>query len=331
MVLSSAHEILSMIESYAQKIQLSENDIKNRLENSTETYNQINALLATIQEHRDNIIKMLQEAKESKNNVQDIESEIKSFFQKIDDYKEKIESFIKETKEKVVDFETATKSILEKNQEHQKEIDNQLQKAVGISLFSTFAKRKEQLSPSLWGWLFLIILSVIVTVVISYNIINDFTNFISYIDSMKNTAKIILDTNSSATLSNNIENLNAHISWMWIFLKMTLLLPLIYLISFATSRYSKERRLIEEYAFKSTISLALTPYADLIKKIEDEGADSKYRDFLIASIENIFSVPTDKVFGYKKYSHSKDDKNQMKIILDTMNLIDKAKNMGKID
>jgi len=330
-VLNRAKEIVSEIDTYSENAKKFEIDIKTRLDNSTETYNKINALLATIHENRDNILEMLKEAKDSKNNVQEIESEIQSFFEQIDEYKVKIEDFLNETKEKVAIFETDTQNIIEKNQEQQQEIKKQLEKAVGVSLFSTFAKRKEQLSPAIWGWLGIIILSVIGMAILSYDIINEFTNSVNHMESIKNTAKIIMDKNSSSALSDNLENLNTHISWMWVFLKMTLLLPLIYLISFATSRYGKERRLIEEYAFKSTISLALTPYADLIKKIEAEGADSKYRDFLIASIENIFSVPTDKAFGYNKYSQSKEDKNQMKIITDVMNVIDKAKNIGNTD
>jgi len=330
-LLNDAKEMISEIDTSSENAKQLENDIKTRLDNSTETYNQINALLATIQEYKDNILEMLKETKDSKNNIQEIESEIQSFFEQIDEYKLKIESFIKETKEKVTGFDTDTQSIIKKNQEQQQEIENQLQKAVGASLFSTFAERKKQLSPAIWGWLSIIILSVMGMAILSYDIINEFTNSVNHMESIKNTAKIIMDKNSSSALSNNVESLNTHISWMWVFLKMTLLLPLIYLISFATSRYAKERRLIEEYAFKSTISLALTPYADLIKKIEDEGADSKYRDFLIASIENIFSVPTDKAFGYNKYSQSKEDKNQMEIITDVMSVIDKAKNIGKTD
>jgi len=328
-VLIRAKDIISDLNIYTERAKESESAIKVKLENSTETYNQINALLATIQETRDSIVETLQEAKESKNNIKEIEGEVNTFFSKIEEYHAKTAKFIEETKVKITEFMTNTEEIIQTNETQQKEIDNQLQKAVGASLFSTFAKRRTQLAPASWGWLIVIILSIFGMSFVSYDIINEFTKSVNHIDSVKNMGKVIMDKNSTETILNNVENLNNHISWMWVFLKMTLLLPLIYLISFATARYAKERRLIEEYAFKSTISLALTPYADLIKKIEDEGVDSKYRDFLISSIENIFSVPTDKAFGYNKYSHTKEDTNQIKMIEDIINMIEKAKDIGK--
>lgn len=329
--LNHAKNIISDIDIYADKAKQSEEDIKVRLENSTEIYNQINALLATIQEYRDSIVEILQEAKDSKNNVKEVEGEINTFFLKIEEHHTKTTKFIRDTEDKITEFMTNTEAIISTNKTQQQEIDNQLKKAVGASLFHAFAERKKDLAPASWGWLVIIILSVIGMSFISYDIINDFTKSVSHIDSVKNIGKSIFDKNSTELILKNVENLNTHISWMWVFLKMTLLFPLIYLISFATTRYGKERRLIEEYAFKSTISLALTPYADLIKKIEDEGADSKYRDFLISSIENIFSVPIDKAFGFNKHAQKKEDSNQVKIIEDVISLIGKAKNIRKTE
>lgn len=121
-----------------------------------------------------------------------------------------------------------------------------------------------------------------------------------------------------------LEIMSTEIDWYKVIVKIGISLPLIYTVVFLSNRYTKERRLVEEYAFKSTISLALTPYADLVKKIEDEGSDSKYRDFIINSIDNIFSVPTDKAFGMNK---TKETNIDIKNLNELLEVITKAKNI----
>lgn len=295
--LTTAEDIISDLNIHTDRVKKIEENISLKLEKSIEMHNQIDALLKTIQENRDNIVNILQEAKSSNNNVKEVENEINSFFSKIEEYQTKATKFIKDTEDKIALFMTNTEKIIATNKTQQQEIDNQLQKAVGASLFSTFAVRKTELNDNLNYWL--IALGIIIAVLIglsgwiAYDIIGEATN------------------------------------WYKVLIKVGISLPLMYMLVFISGRYTKERRLVEEYAFKSTISLALTPYADLIKKIEKDGADSKYRDFLISSIENIFSVPTDKAFGFNKHSQKKEDTNQVKIIEDIMNLIGKAKDIGK--
>ncbi len=86
-------------------------------------------------------------------------------------------------------------------------------------------------------------------------------------------------------------------------MKLSLTVPLGFALTFCTVQYSRERRLEEEYAFKSSISVSLNPYRDLIHSIlEKGGADlTKYTDFVVDSVRNVFTPPTDKVFdGGKK-------------------------------
>jgi hypothetical protein len=81
--------------------------------------------------------------------------------------------------------------------------------------------------------------------------------------------------------------------------KLSLTLPLGYAIGFCTVQYNKERRLEEEYAFKASISVSLNPYRDLIHSIlKEDGTDdqTKYSDFVVDSVRNVFTPPTDKVF-----------------------------------
>ncbi len=296
--------------------------IAQHLDISKETLNQINALLETIKENKENTIRILEEANNSNRSIEDIKNDIIEYHQHIEDAEKKLDEIISKAKQDISEFTKKTDEIIQRNEEQTNEIDRQLEKAVGVSLFSTFEERKKQLSKTSNLWLWLIILSVGATVWLSMNIITDFLNNVHQYTQLTKVGWSV-DTNTSM-LVKPIAKLN--IDWMWILLKLTMLLPLVYLISFATSRYSKERRLVEEYAFKSTISLALKPYSDLVQKVERDGTDSKYRDFLIDSIKSIFVVPTDKAFG----TNNKESKDiTLKNLDEAVKIVDKIKNMSK--
>ena len=86
--------------------------------------------------------------------------------------------------------------------------------------------------------------------------------------------------------------------------------PLGFAITFCTVQY-RQRRLEEEYAFKSSVSVSLNPYRDLVHSIlEKDGRvrdQSKYTDFVIGSVAGAIAPPTDKVFDTNKmWIHSKD-------------------------
>jgi hypothetical protein len=78
-------------------------------------------------------------------------------------------------------------------------------------------------------------------------------------------------------------------------------LPLIYAIAFCNVQYSRERKLEEEYAFKSNVSISLVPYQELVEKIvasDEKDERSRYATFIMDSISKVFTSPTDKVFDH---------------------------------
>jgi len=84
------------------------------------------------------------------------------------------------------------------------------------------------------------------------------------------------------------------------FLKLSLSLPIAYWIGFCTVQYGRERRAEEEYAFKANISISLNPYQELVNKIIDSNDPKereKYAAFIVDSITNVFTSPTDKIFA----------------------------------
>ncbi|HEX9199363.1 MAG TPA: hypothetical protein VF865_07380 [Acidobacteriaceae bacterium] len=84
------------------------------------------------------------------------------------------------------------------------------------------------------------------------------------------------------------------------YLKLSISIPLIYAIHFCSTEYSKERKLEEEYAFKGNISISLEPYRELVEKMIDKNNPeevAKYSDFVIASIDKVFTSPMQQVVG----------------------------------
>jgi hypothetical protein len=83
------------------------------------------------------------------------------------------------------------------------------------------------------------------------------------------------------------------------YLKLSISLPLIYAIAFCSVQYSRERRLEEEYAFKSSISISLEPYQKLVEQLIDKEKPeerAKYTQFIIESVNRVFTSPTGTVF-----------------------------------
>ena len=214
----------------------------------------------------------LDEATINAEKIKQIETQAKVFKDTLDEYIESMTSTTEEIKTKTKKYNDDTQAIIDTNKGLTEEIKEQLQKATGVSLFHMFQQRKEKLEENQGWWLLGVILSIIALIGFSWWIIS----------SIQNVPQ------------------NGSIDWFKdAIFKFTLSTPVIYLLYFLTDRYTKLRRLIEEYAFKSAISLALTPYFELVQGLDDE-TQEKDKDFLIAVIGNIFKTPTDKVFKTKE-------------------------------
>ena len=193
---------------------------------------------------------------------------------------------VKDFEDKIEKFNQDTQEIIRQNQEYQNQIKETLTSAVGTNLFKSFEKRKNELQKGLWWWFSGVIISSFVLTGLGFWIYSDIKS--------------------------------EHIEWTRTLLKIAVSFPILYLLVFFTNKYSKDKQLLEEYAFKSSLSLALKPYAELVDEVEKNEADSKYRDFLITSILQIFTSPTDKL-----YKHYKSEGLDIKEIIKSLNLFSK--------
>jgi hypothetical protein len=102
------------------------------------------------------------------------------------------------------------------------------------------------------------------------------------------------------------------------YLKLTISIPIAYGIAFCTSHYSRDRRLEEEYAFKSSVSLSLESYRILLEKIireEDAKEREEYTKFVLKTIGQIFSSPTAAVYGDRQSRSARTGMKEFRLIL----------------
>lgn len=229
--------------------------------------------LTALTETKDEAEKELAESKESKTAVSKIQELVETFFGKIDGYQKKIDTVTSKADTTVENNNTQISSLAKKLEQLQISTQEQLVNATGISLFHTFEKRKLDIAKSKRVWSYVLLGLVLGSVALS--LVIGFT-------------------------SKNID--------LWLYVKLSFTLPVAYAIAFVNVQYSKERRLEEEYAFKSNISLSLVPYKELIEKtIDKEDSDSrkKYNEFLIQMIEKIFTSPTDGITSHTENDPAK--------------------------
>jgi len=107
------------------------------------------------------------------------------------------------------------------------------------------------------------------------------------------------------------------------YIKVAISIPLAYAFAFCTLQYSRERKLEEEYAFKSNISISLVPYKDLVEKmIDPKSAEErlKYTSFLIDAIKEVYTSPTSKIFD-REPETSADPEKALKRLSKTLEII----------
>lgn len=168
---------------------------------------------------------------------------------------------------------TKTEELIQDLAKLKDKVSEQIQQATGFTLFGAFQSRQNEIARSKNIWVYAIGTLVAISAVVTIWIAHEAQYY----------------------------SVNSFAFWV----KLSLTVPLGFAITFCTVQYSRERRLEEEYAFKSSISVSLNPYRDLIHSIlEKDGAvdKGKYTDFVVDAVRNVFTPPTDKVFEGREKS-----------------------------
>jgi hypothetical protein len=238
--------------------------IEDYLTNTTQTNQNAAALLATIQQNETTTTQLLSSTKTSNADVLALEPKIKEFYKQIDEYRKKINSATEEVQTTIQTNNETTNTLITNLQQLEDQIKDQIRKATGFSLFHSFQTRQNELAKSKRVWIYALAGLVLASWGVSVFVITTTTNFdVAF------------------------------------FGKLSMTIPLIYAIFFCTVQYGRERKLEEEYAFKSNISISLVPYQELVEKLinpQQQGEREKFTTFIIDAITKVYTSPTDKIF-----------------------------------
>ena len=155
---------------------------------------------------------------------------------------------------------TETMKLLETNNEQTEKINELLQKAAAGSLFKSFDIRKKEHGESAKFWAWMLGLSAVALFAVAWWFVW-------------------------------VVHAKGELSYEFL-IKLSVSFPIIFWLAFSSSQYSKAKRLEEEYAFKSAISLSLEAYRDLIKKESNESTKAEVIPFITGAVSQIFSSPT---------------------------------------
>jgi|688.fasta_scaffold146754_3 hypothetical protein len=267
------------------------NEVETHVNESQRTINAAKKHSLTVQESI-NLIET--NAEKSQATIDAIQTEVSESQKEIKDTENKvIKSFgavelnlanIRNKEKELSNLISRTEELFSGIEEKSDELKDLITKAIGNNLFGAFNERKKHLETAVNWWL---AGSTIVLL-----------GFLWF------TIWIFSDTTGPLHL--NIAQLSGNNSFFILLLKFSLSSPFISALWFSLLRYSKERRLVEEYAFKSVISISLKPYFDLINETE-EIANKR---FLISAIEDVFDSPLERVFK-TDHKDMKDLNNQL--------------------
>jgi hypothetical protein len=246
------------------------------------TLSEINSTLTTeIQTNRKAIAELVDQF-----NVTELELIKKAAASEIKSEQEKHSAFMSIAEEKLTVLETNlkvrseetigknyddTKNLVAELANLKESVKEQLEQATSFGQFGAFQSRQNTISRGKYLWVMSIGILVACVITLTYYI------------------------------ALQAQQGDLHSAAFWI--KLSMNLPLGFLITFCTIQYNRERRLEEEYAFKASVSVSLTPYRELIYSILEKDSvlkDGSYTSFVVDSVKNIFTSPTEKIFDSSK-------------------------------
>lgn len=256
---SNSSEMKAQLESAVSNTEF----IKSEKAKATELIQELNTIAVTISSNEKIVADLLAEVRINSNSIKTVQKESDQFSNEIAGIRENVQNLEKQARETLDEHKNNTNEIVEELQSLELQIKDQIQKATGFSLFHSFQTRQTEIGKNKWIWL--------LTITILLLGVMGLTVWISVQHKTYDTA---------------------------FYLKTSLSLPLIFGISFCAVQYSRERKLEEEYAFKSNISISLIPYKDLIENVSTTPEEKeRYTTFMIESISRVFTSPTEAVFG----------------------------------
>ena len=234
-LVENSNQALATISAHTENAEKQTGEINQRLESAIESDQKASAALASIQQSEANSTQLLASTSRSNADVLALQPQITEFFNQISENRKTMNTTVGDAQAAVKNNKAETETLISDLQKLEDQIKVQIQKATGFSLFHSFQTRQEELRHSKNWWVGALIILLLCSVGL--------------------TLFLVFTLQKTTALS------------VEFFLKLGLSLPLFIAVGFCIVQYSKERRLEEEYAFKSNISISLIPYQELVQKL----------------------------------------------------------------
>jgi len=249
-------------------------------EQLTNVLNDSNTKLTTVVTNEQQSNQKLQDMEQELSLAKNKEEEIKGVADNII----KINVMAKEKNDEIEELKRQTNELLATNHSQSDKISDILQKAAAGTLFEAFKIRKDEHKKSARLWAVMVGVAVVALLAVA--------------------GWIIWIVHAKGILSYEF------------LVKLSISIPLIFWLTFSTRQYTKSKRLEEEYAFKSAVSLSLEAYRDLLKKEAGESTKADVIPLITEAVGKIFSSPSKALAQYS----IREDKD---IMDSTGNFIDK--------
>lgn len=242
----------------------SKDDLDNKIKEANEFYNTIKEKTKNATENDATILSYLTSSQANKNTIDSLKTNITDLELKISNdiegYKKRFEDVISQNERSLSLIEEA-ECLQNKILSQKEEVETLIGAAADGSLGSHFKERKEQIRDNVYIFLNIIIFSLLATCVWVWVVFKDF------------------DINNS--------------DWVHFVINVLRTLPAWFLVWWLISRYTKERKLQEEYAFKSAIAMTMREHSKLLKS--NDSGDIDKRDsqqiMLLKALDNIYNPP----------------------------------------
>ena len=239
-------------------------ELDDKLAQANEFYKTIKQKSKSATDNDSLILSYLSSAEANKNTIETLKTNIANSEQKIsnniEDYRKQFEEVIANNTESLSLFKQAEE--LQKKILSQKDIvENLIGAAADGSLGTHFKERKNQIQMNVITFTVLVIASLVATTVWVCIIFYGF------------------DINNS--------------DWVHFVINVLRTSPAWFLVWWLISRYTKERKLQEEYAFKSAIAMTMREHSKLLKNTDSGDVDKRdsQQIMLLKALENIYRNP----------------------------------------
>lgn len=251
---------------------------RQNLTKAEEAHEKIDSFHEDISSQKDRIVEIVASAEESQGELETIENNVSSTSQNVEDnaktVNEHYEEVLKKT-EQINNYEDRLEDNLSEIEERSEQLNQQqedideiegridtlLNGAVAASLDRNFTERKDELERAAKMWAGTTFTAIITLIVGAYLIFGNITQSGGF---------------GAATIS-----------------RVTLLIPLLVGVWFTSKNYSRKRRLMEEYAFKSTMAQTLEPSRKVLESQESfDDTDAQLAEFMLVSMGQMFTNPS---------------------------------------